>query len=323
MKLSNVVLVIVAAVAVLAAGAFWYSWWPEISPEQRPVALEPALVSKGARLAAVGNCISCHTLPGHDAFAGGLPITTPYGTIYSSNITPDPDTGIGKWSEAAFQRAMEEGVDREGHHLYPVFPYDHFTLVSPDDNKAIYAYLMSRQPVHTEPQRESLRFPYNFRPLIAAWKLFYFDSGRYEPATKQSAEWNRGKYLAEGLGHCGSCHTPRWGSGAEDRSRHFDGGEAEGWNAYPINANSVAPVSWTVDDLTFYLRHGYHELHGVSRGPMAEVTGNLGMLPDEDVRAIASYVVSEMGEPSAEQQQRIETVLDQTGHGPGRNPERR
>lgn len=319
MRMRNVVLVVVAAVVMFAAAAVWYVWWPEIAPGQRPTTFDPSLVAKGAKLAAVGNCISCHTVPGREAFAGGLPLPTPFGTIYSSNITPDPETGIGKWNETAFQRAMENGVDREGHHLYPVFPYDHFTLVTAADNKALYAYLMTRTAVRTEPQEASLRFPYSFRPLIAGWKLFYFDSGRYVPGTQQDTEWNRGKYLAEGLGHCGSCHTPRWGSGAEDRSRHFDGGEAEGWNAYPINATSVAPVPWTVDDLTFYLRHGYHQVHGVSRGPMAEVTANLGELPDADVKAIATYVVSLMGEPSDERKQRAKTVLDQTGHGPGRS----
>jgi mono/diheme cytochrome c family protein len=255
-------------------------------------------------------------VPGNKAFAGGLGIPTPFGTIYSTNITPDPETGIGRWSEAAFQRAMREGVDREGNHLYPAFPYDHFTIVTEEDNSALYAYLMTREPVSATAPANDLPFPLNIRLLLAGWKLLYFEEGVFQPRDGESAEWNRGAYLAEGLGHCGACHTPRNALGAEDRDRHFSGGEAEGWQAYAIDENSPAPIPWDHEGLAFYLRHGWHEMHGVSRGPMAEVTGNLGALPDEDVDAIALYVASLMGEPSAERREQADALVEQLGKNP-------
>ena len=214
-----------------------------------------------------------------------MPVPTPFGTIYSTNITPDPETGIGRWSEAAFQRAMREGVDREGNHLYPAFPYDHFTLVSDEDNSALYAYLMTREPVEATAPANDLPFPAEHPARCSPdGSCSIFDEGAFQPRSDQSEAWNRGAYLAEGLGHCGACHTPRNALGAEDRDRHFAGGEAEGWQAYAIDETSPAPIPWDAESLAFYLRHGWHEQHGVSRGPMAEVTGNLGGLPDSGHR---------------------------------------
>jgi len=310
----------VAALVVIAGGVFLaLAWRPGIDPVEATERAEfdPEVVGRGAQLAAVGNCIACHTVPGSKAFAGGLPVPTPFGTIYSTNITPDPATGIGRWSEAAFQRAMREGVDREGNHLYPAFPYDHFTLVSEEDNSALYAYLMTREPVEATAPANDLPFPLNIRLVLAGWKLLYFDEGAFQPRSDQSEAWNRGAYLAEGLGHCGACHTPRNALGAEDRDRHFEGGEAEGWQAYAIDEISPAPIPWDAESLAFYLRDGWHEHHGVSRGPMAEVTGNLGLLPDADIDAIATYVASLMGEPSAERRQQAETLLERVVAGPG------
>ena len=305
-------LLLVAAVAFL-----FVAWRSEIPADEQAAsaAHPPELVAKGAQLAAVGNCIACHTVPGKPAFSGGLAVPTPFGTIHSTNITPDPETGIGHWSEAAFERAMREGVDRDGNHLYPAFPYDHFTWVTPEDNKALYAFLMTRQPVKAETPDNSLTFPLEFRPLLAGWKLLFFRKGQLQPNPGQTAEWNRGRYLSEGLGHCGACHTPRNSLGAEDTERHFAGGEAEGWQAYAIDESSKAPVPWDAESLAFYLRNGWHELHGVSRGPMAEVTGNLSLLPDSDVAAISIYVASLMGEPSAERQQKAEQLRAQFGGG--------
>lgn len=314
MRIVRIIVVGLFVVVVVAAAAFLaLAWRSEIEPlanagEQE---FDGALLDRGAQLAAVGNCIACHTVPGGKSFAGGLPLPTPFGTVYSTNITPDPETGIGLWSEEAFRRAMREGVDRNGRHLYPAFPYDHFTRVTDEDNRALYAYLMTREPVRAEAPENELVFPLGFRPILAGWKLLFLDEGVYQPVEGQSAEWNRGAYLAEGLGHCGGCHTPRNALGAEDPDRHFMGGEAEGWVGYAIDENSPAPIPWDVESLAFYLRNGWHELHGVSRGPMAEVTGNLGALPDEDVRAIAVYVASLMGEPSAERRARAEQILNE------------
>jgi mono/diheme cytochrome c family protein len=315
-KLSVAVLALVAAGA---AGFAAFAWRGEIEPIE-PLArseFSAELIQAGERLAAVGNCIACHTVPGSKAFAGGLALPTPFGTIYSTNITPDPETGIGRWSEAAFQRAMREGVDREGHHLYPAFPYDHYTHVTDEDNRAIYAYLMTRQPVRATAPANELPFPLGFRPLLAGWKLLYFREGAFQPDASQSEEWNRGAYLAEGLGHCGACHTPRNKLGAQIADRHFQGGEAEGWQAYAIDETSPAPVPWDRDGLAFYLRHGWHALHGVSRGPMAEVTGNLGPLPDADIQAIATYVSSLMGEPTPERRAQAEALAQEIAAGPG------
>jgi mono/diheme cytochrome c family protein len=302
-------ILIIVGVAAFAALA----WRPAIDPIDPPAAdsFDPALVQRGEQLAAVGNCIACHTVPGQKAFAGGLALPTPFGTIYSTNITPDPETGIGRWSDEAFLRAMHEGVDRSGRHLYPAFPYDHFTRVTDDDDRALYAYLMTREPVQGETPEHDLAFPYNIRALLAGWKLLYFDEGEFRPNPEESEEWNRGAYLPEGLGHCGGCHTPRNAMGAEDPDRHYEGGEAEGWVGYAIDESSPAPVPWDAESLAFYLRHGWHEHHGVSRGPMAEVTGNLAALPDEDVQAIAVYIASVMGEPTAEEQAAADRLIEQ------------
>ena len=313
---------IVVLVVLLGVGFFALVWRSEIEPVEEAAAaqFDPQLVARGAALAAVGNCIACHTVPGQKAFAGGLPLPTPFGTIYSTNITPHPETGIGRWSAEAFQRAMREGVDREGNHLYPAFPYDHYTRVTEEDNRALYAYLMTREPVDAAVPENELPFPVSFRPILAGWKLLFFDEGAFEPDPEQSEEWNRGAYLAEGLGHCGSCHTARNRFGALERDGHWNGGEAEGWAAFAINENSPAPIPWDRQALAFYLANGWHPHHGVSRGPMAEVTENLGTLPAEDIEAIATYAASVMGEPSAERQDRARQILEEVEARPEPQP---
>lgn len=311
MRAARVLLIFILCVAVLGLGFVAFAWRSEIEAVDVavPTSFEADLVEKGSQLAAVGNCIACHTVPGQKAFAGGLGVPTPFGTIYSTNITPDAETGIGRWSEAAFQRALREGIDRQGRHLYPAFPYDHFTLVSDEDNRALYAYLMTREPVRASAPANELPFPLNVRLLMAGWKLLYFDEGVFQPSADASPEWNRGAYLAEGLGHCGACHTPRNALGAADSERHWAGGEAEGWTAYAIDETSPAPVPWDAESMAQYLRHGWHAHHGVSRGPMAEVTGNLAALPDADVQAIAAYTIDRMGEPTPERRARADAIL--------------
>ncbi len=301
-----------ALLIIAAAGVFLaLAYRPEIAslPASSETKFDPALVARGATLAQIGNCNICHTAPGGRPFAGGLGLQTPFGTIYSTNITPDRDTGIGAWSEEAFIRAMREGVDRAGNHLYPAFPFDHFTKISDDDNRALYAFLMTRDAVRAEAPANDLPFPLTWRPLLAGWKLLFLKKGDYRDDPAQSAEWNRGAYLAEGIGHCGACHTPRNLLGAEKTQASFAGGEAEGWYAYALNQDSPAPVPWTADALSFYLQHGWHELHGISRGAMAPVTTNLASVPDADVRALAVYIASRMGEPTPEQRQRAEAVI--------------
>jgi mono/diheme cytochrome c family protein len=260
---------IVATLVAIGAAAVASVWTPEIAPidPSRQARLDPELVRKGANLAALGDCNTCHTAPDGQDFAGGLPVPTPFGTIYSTNITPDPETGIGRWSEEAFRRAMREGVDREGRYLYPAFPYDHFTLVSDADDDALYAFLMIRKPAHATSPANGLPFPLNQRPVLVGWNLLFLRRGQFKPDPAHDDLWNRGAYLAEGIGHCGACHTPRNMFGAEKRNEAFAGGEAEGWRAFPINASSPAPIPWDADALYAYLRQGSHGLHGVAGGP--------------------------------------------------------
>src|SRR3954467_5822158 len=183
-------LVTLIAIVVLAAAAaaFAVIWRPAIAAIDPPApgSFDAALVKRGRALAATGNCNDCHTVRGGKAFAGGLPVPTPFGTIYSSNITPDPETGIGRWPEAAFSRAMRSGVDREGRHLYPTFPYDHFVNVSDEDDRALYAYLMTRQAAHQPARRNELTFPYNQRFLIAGWKLLFLRQATWQGDPAQS-----------------------------------------------------------------------------------------------------------------------------------------
>jgi mono/diheme cytochrome c family protein len=297
-----------------AVAAFALIWRPAIAAIELPPAqnsFDAALVKRGRDLAAIGNCNDCHTARGDKAFAGGVAVPTPFGTIFSSNITPDAATGIGRWSEAAFRRAMRSGVDRDGRHLYPTFPYDHFTNVTDADDQALYAFLMTRPPVRAPARANQLSFPLDQRFVIAGWKLLFLRHGTYQPDSTQSAEWNRGAYLVEGLAHCGACHTPRNALGAERASAPFSGGDVDDWHAYAINAQSPAPVPWDADALFVYLRDGWHPDHGVARGPMAQVVRNLSEVPQSDIRAIATYMAGVFGVPTPDRKLQGEAVLAQ------------
>ena len=254
-------------------------------------------IAKGEELAHIGNCLSCHTAEGGKPYAGGTPLKTPFGTIYGTNITPDAETGIGGWSLVAFTRAMREGVDREGRHLFPAFPYDHFTKLTDEDVAALYAFIMTREPVSQENRRNSVPLP---RASVGIWKSRYFERGVYKPDPARSAEWNRGAYLVEGLAHCGACHTPRNALGAEKLSDAYGGGEAERWLAPAMNEASPAPVPWTADDVFNYLRYGFDARHGIAAGPMVDVVRNLARVPESDVRAIAVYMADRMRRPTRE-----------------------
>ncbi len=295
------VLLLLVALVLLGTGGFvWFAWHGSIAPvaPSARAAFDPAAIARGARLAALGDCISCHTIPGGTVFAGGRPVQTPFGTIYASNITPDPARGIGTWSEAAFRRAMHEGVDRAGRQLFPAFPYDHLTRVSEADDADLYAYLMTREPAQATVPSNDLPFPLDIRALQAGWKLLFFRPATFHPDSTQSAAWNRGAYLVQGLAHCGACHTPRNFLGAEKSGRRLGGGEAQGWYAYALDAASPAPEQWTADRIYDYLRYGWQAQHGVALGPMGEVTHDLAAAPDDDdVRAIATYVASLIGTP--------------------------
>src|SRR6184192_172530 len=315
----------IVAIAVIAGAiaAVAIVWRPAIAAIEPPASqsFDSALVKRGRDLAAIGNCNDCHTVRGAKDFAGGLAVPTPFGVVYSSNITPDPETGIGQWSEAAFRRAMQSGVDRDGRHLYPTFPYDHFTHVSDEDDRALYAYLMTQRPVYAPARDNQLSFPFNQRAVVAGWKLLFLRHGAYQPDSTKSAEWNRGAYLVEGLAHCGACHTPRNAMGAESARAAFAGGDVDNWHAYAINNQSPAPVPWDADALYQYLRQGWHPDHGVARGPMAQVVGNLSAVPEGDVRAIATYMADVFGAPTPERKRRGDDVLTRAASRPVQAPQ--
>ena len=295
-----------AIAAVLSLGASL--WRPAIAAETDSVSasFDAAAIAKGAQLAAVGNCSSCHTLAEGRPFAGGVPLATPFGTIHGTNITPDRETGIGDWSQQAFTRAMREGVARDGSHLYPAFPYDHFTHTSDDDLRALYAFVMSRDPVHSPNLPNDLHFPFSIRPLVAGWNLLFLHRTTFQPDAAQSDEWNRGAYLVESLGHCGGCHAPRNALGAEKREAGLSGGEAEGWYVPALDHRSPSPLPWTVDSLAAYLQTGLTAGHAMAGGPMQEVVDSLANASAADVRAIAVYIVSEMGPVDAGRTTRAE-----------------
>ena len=268
------------------------AWRPAITPINPPAksSFPDDLIAKGESLAGAGHCAVCHTRPGGQPFAGGLGLQTPFGIIYSPNITPDPDTGIGRWSLEAFTRAMHEGVSRDGSHLFPAFPYDHFTKISDDDVKALYAYITMQPPVRAAAPANTIPFPLNIRFLQEGWKILFFRSGRYQPNASKSAEWNRGAYLAEGLSLCSSCHTPRNLLGAEKKADAYVGATVDNWIAPALTDANPSPVPWTESELFSYLRDGVAPLHGVTAGPMSPVVhAGLSAVPDSDVRAEAVY----------------------------------
>lgn len=313
MMRSSVVFLRLLALLVLSSPPYPACAAPAIEAIIPPAksSFDPALVAQGAQLAALGNCKECHTARGGAPYAGGQPLKTPFGTIYGTNITPEPDTGIGRWSETAFIRAMHEGVDRQGRNLYPVFPYDHFTKVTAEDVKALYAFLMTRDPVRAETPPNRLSFPFNIRGLIGMWKGLFFERGGFQPDASRGIEWNRGAYLVHGLGHCGACHTPRNALGAESKNEFFAGGETEGWHAPALNARSPSPVPWTAERLYTYLRTGLDDLHAVPAGPMAPIVRNLASTPEQDVRAIATYVASIIGPPDRGRQELAQALIEQ------------
>lgn len=250
-------------------------------------------ISRGRYLVRAGDCEACHTAPNGTPFAGDRAIPTPFGTIYSSNITPDPETGIGRWTDEDFYRAMHEGIDREGSHLYPAFPYPWYTRLSRDDVLSIKAYLDTLTPVRQIHRRNALPWPLDQRALMAMWNGMYFDDGTYQPDPKRSAQWNRGAYLVKGLGHCSACHGDKNLAGATDMDDPPTGGYAE--NAYaPSLAGGARDGlgSWTTQDIVQYLGTGRNSRTSAA-GPMAEVVEqSTQYLSKPDLEAIAVYLKS-------------------------------
>jgi mono/diheme cytochrome c family protein len=251
-----------------------------------------ALLKRGEYLARAGDCVACHTADKGGPFAGGLPINTPFGTIYTPNITSDPDTGIGRWTDADFLRAMHEGIGKSGERLYPAFPYAEYTKVTDGDVLAIRAYLNTLAPIRYTPPRNELSFPFNQRWLMVFWNMFNFKEGRFVPDPQKSAEWNRGAYLVEGLAHCEECHTPRNLTQGLKTSERFSGAELSGWHAYNITPDKNAGVGgWTDAELTQYLATGAVHGRANAAGPMADVVQNSTQyMTPEDLRSMVTYL---------------------------------
>ncbi len=251
-------------------------------------------IARGRYLTQAADCQACHTTEGGKPFAGGRPFVTDFGTLYSPNITPDAQTGIGGWSDAEFLKAVHEGVGRGGISLYPAFPYAAYTYLTDEDVLAVKAYLATVEPVHSTPPANNLKAPFNQRWLMAVWSGFYNPNKRFEPLADRSPEWNRGAYLVEALGHCGDCHTPRTALQALDNRHKFAGGMAEGWRAYNLSSDKESGIgTWTEADLTQYLKTGHSMNRGTAFGPMAEAVHlSFANLTASDIRAIVDYVRS-------------------------------
>jgi mono/diheme cytochrome c family protein len=259
------------------------------------------VVKRGEYLARAGDCIACHTAPEGRTFAGGRAMPTPFGTLYSSNITSDRETGIGKWSADDFYVTMHRGRFPDGGLIYPAMPFASYTKVTRSDSDAIFAYLKSIPPVNQRNREHDLGFPYNNRQLILGWRTLFFSEGEYKPDPSKSAEWNRGAYLVEGLGHCGMCHSPINALGGTSQSDAFKGGliPMQNWYAPSLTSNREAGLGdWSLKDITDLLKSGV-SARGVVYGPMAEVVHNsLQYLSDEDTQAMAIYLKS-IAEPAA------------------------
>jgi mono/diheme cytochrome c family protein len=266
--------------------------------------VKPSDVTRGEYLARAGDCIACHTMRGGQAFAGGHPMPTPFGTLYTANITPDNETGIGKWSAEDFWRAMHDGKSRDGSLLYPAFPYTNYTKVTRADSDAIYTYLKSVKAVRQANKPNELHFPYNQRDLLTGWRTLYFSAGEYKSEPKQTPSWNRGAYLVQGLGHCDACHTSRNVLGATNKDEQFAGGliPIQNWYAPSLTSNREAGLGqWQIDDVVALLRTGVSN-RGAVFGPMAAVVhDSLQHLTGSDVKAMAEYLKSlaQENEPTA------------------------
>jgi mono/diheme cytochrome c family protein len=252
-----------------------------------------SLIVRGAYLARAGNCQTCHTAQGGQPYAGGLGIATPFGTVFTSNLTPDNKTGIGMWSSSHFWRAMHNGRSKDGRLLYPAFPYTSYTQVTREDSDALFAYLGSLPAVVQPNQPHAIRFPYQSQAALAVWRALYFSPGVYEPDTARSAEWNRGAYLVKGLGHCAACHTARNALGASDEGLDLAGGliPMQNWYAPSLTSPHEAGVSdWDKQHIVALLKNGVSPRASVT-GPMAEVVQrSTQYLSDADLGAMAQFL---------------------------------
>jgi mono/diheme cytochrome c family protein len=280
--------------AILAIGAFvaWrlHDGDPEIHVAD--AVATPELVARGAYLVTAADCAACHSIPGGKPFAGGLAFHLPFGTLYSTNITPDKATGIGSWSDDDFVRALHEGIAKDGSHLYPAFPYSSYTGITRDDAVAMKAYLFTLAPVNAPARPNGLGFPFNQRWTLAFWDIVFLDRHRFRPDPAATDVQNRGAYLATALGHCGECHTPRNAGFAMETGRQFGGALLQGWRAYNITTSEAYGIGgWSDAQIADYLSYGHASGRGSAAGPMAEaVAKSLQYLTQADAQAVVAYL---------------------------------
>ena len=297
--MKRIAFLLVVAVGIAAAWAlFWHR--DDEGPPSPGVTGSPEQVQRGEYLARASNCFTCHTVRGGPAYAGGVAIPTPFGTVFSPNITPDRQTGLGAWTADDFWNALHKGKSRDGAYLYPAFPFPNYTRMTRADADALYAYFRTVPPVARENQRHELRFPYNEPRLLALWRALYFRPGVHKDDPAQSPQWNRGAYLVQGLGHCNACHASRNILGAVTSS-DFSGGllPEQNWYAPALSSSRETSLgSWSLEELATFLKTGISEREA-AYGPMAAVIQHsLQHLTAADVEAMATYLKSQV--PAAE-----------------------
>src|SRR6202790_3093076 len=298
MKARRIVLSLVVLVALGSAAYFWLNRSDPSAGSAPPLAGAPTsatTIARGDYLTRAADCVACHTVPGSGKeFAGGVAFVLPFGTIYSSNITSDPETGIGAWSDEDFVRAVHDGVRKDGKRLYPAFPYTSYTALSRADVLAIKAYLFSLPPVKQSDRSNELSFPFNQRWAMGFWNAAFFKNRRFVANASKSPEWNSGAYLATALGHCGECHTPRNLGYGMEHGKELAGEELQGWRAYNITPDPKYGIgSWSDAQITRYLQTGFADGHASASGPMGEaVSHSLQFLKSEDVAALVTYLRS-------------------------------
>jgi mono/diheme cytochrome c family protein len=277
--------------------------WPVVAQAAGIDAQKFDQIEKGRYLAIVGDCAACHTLPGsgHD-FAGGRPLETPFGVLVGPNITPDTQTGIGAWTDDEFGNALKKGTGRGGAHLFPAMPYTYYTKVTRDDALAIRAYLNTVPAVYNPVNPDQLPFPFSVRMSMTVWNKLFFTPGEFQPDSSKSAEWNRGAYLTQGLGHCGACHTPKNALGGDKTTEQMQGYNLQGWFAPNItNDMRIGLGSWSVDDIATYLKSGHNQTSAATGLMAEEINLSTSNVSDQDLKAIAVYLKDRPGDASSRQ----------------------
>ena len=306
-RFGRFLVVLLLACLVVAVGTTWFVTRSPTSPFDKVANVEiksAALIGRGEYVARLGDCVACHSTPSSAPFAGGLEMATPMGSIFATNITPDKKTGIGSYSLAEFDRALRQGVARDGHRLYPAMPYPSYAKLHADDVRALYAYFMHGvQPVRQANLQSEIPWPLSMRWPLALWNAVFAEPQPFEVKSSGDALWNRGAYIVQGAGHCGSCHTPR-GVVMNERaldetsSLYLSGALLDGWYAPSLRSDVNTGLGrWTEDDIFHFLRTGRSQ-HGVVFGSMAEAFNNSTQyMTDGDLQAVAHYLKSLPGDP--------------------------